>query len=768
MQMIKNYILLAIIVGFSNPSLIAQEEVNEYNLTGVTNIVLALNRLESKKVKSTTTADVLYENYGFSKAANLYKAGNVSESVDKTVWSKLGNAARLNANYDEAVYWYEKVVSDGPVPKDLLYYAQALQAIGNCEEAVKWFKLYNDSPAVEKISFISNCSDVEGFYDFEEVSMISISSLNSKYLDFSARPYKDGIVFTSNRGANKFSKLIDNWTSNNFTDLYFSKKTGDTYSKPNVLKGGVNGKFHDGVAAITKEGEMMYFTRNNKSKISGKKVKRLKIYSVSKDAEKWSEAKELSFNSNDFSSCHPTITEGGDTMYFSSNRPGGFGGMDIYMVTKLDNSWTSPINMGPSINTAGNEVFPFITNEGDIAFSSNGHPGFGGLDLYVARKSVKTNQWDRMVNAGKPFNSTKDDFGFYMDLENTSGYISSSRVGQTNNDDIYAWSSDSPVDFFPELSFEQSFCIVEAGTKTPLKNASVDIMQNDGKDINQAKLKTDEKGMFSLTVWPQTILAMDLAMTGFKDNKENWSSTLTNAEVSECVYLEMKKIDEVAIMGIIVDANNRPINKADITIVNKCTKKTQKLKSNAQGKFNMNVPCGCDYSIVGSKVDFLNNTELIKTAIMDCTKTKEIKLELKKPAPVVVAPTPTFKDKPIKVGAIIALPNINYDFNKANIRPDAAVELDKVGELLIKYPSLSIELGAHTDARGSADYNMMLSSSRAIAAIQYLISKGISKDRISSKGYGETQLINSCSDNVKCSEIEHESNRRIEIKVVEF
>lgn len=773
MQIIKNYILLTLMIGITVPTLVAQDETIDYGLSGVSNIVLALNRLESKKAKSSETAKAMYENLGFSKAAALYKNEALLEKSNKEVWSKLGNAARLNADYEEAVYWYERVIADGPVPMDILYYAQALQATGNCKEAIRWFSLYNASPATEKVSFINDCSDIESFFNFEEVSMRNLEGLNSENLEFSAQPYKDGIVFTSNRKSNKFSRLIDNWTSNNFTDLYYSKKIGDSFSKPKVLKGGVNGKFHDGVATFSEDGSMMYFTRNDKSSKAESGTKNLKIYAVSNgNAVKWSMAEELPFNSNEFSSCHPTVTQDGNTMYFSSDRPGGFGGMDIYSTTKSNDSWSTPVNMGPSINTAGNEVFPFVTTEGDVAFSSNGHPGLGGLDVYVARQSTETKKWDRMVNAGQPFNSEKDDFGFYMDSENNKGYISSGRTGQTGNDDIYAWQSEAAVDFFPILSFEQNFCVVEKGTKTPLKNTNIKVEQNEDQETNQMDLKTDQFGMFSVTVWPNTKLAMDLKKDGFLNNVENWSTTMTKAETSSCVYLEMAKEEVVTLKGIIVDASNNdsPMNNAEITIINKCTDKEQKLKSNAKGMFEVKIPCDCDYRVVGSKKTFVKHSKSIKTGNANCSQTKDVKLVLRKPAkPVpVVAPTPTFNNKRLEVGAIIALQNINYDFNKATIRSDAAVELDKVVKLLNTYPNLNIELGAHTDARGSDDYNLSLSGKRAFSARQYLLDKGIPQERITSKGYGETQLLNACQNNIKCSEIDHEYNRRTEIKVVKF
>ncbi len=775
MHVIKHIILLGLLLSLVLPSF-AQEEFKEFDFEkDYSNIVLALNRLEVKQSKNSNYAQEMFDELGFAKSASMFKQSTDMDNTDKTVWSNLANAARLNANYSEAAYWYSKVVQDGPLPQDILYYAQALQANGQCKEAVTWFKKYNASPAAEKISFISNCSELDDYRVFEGLHFDNPATLNSKHLDFSAQPFGEGVVFTSNRGTNKFFGLIDNWTSNNFTDLFYTEKTDDGYSKPRVLKGAVNGKFHDGVATFGQEQTLMFFTRSNYLGNSEQGVKNLKIFSVkNSSAINWNDAVELPFNSDDFSTCHPSLGNDGKTLYFSSDRPGGFGGMDIYSVTMIDGSWGEPQNVGPTINTAGNEIFPFLTAQEDLAFSSNGHPGFGGLDVFVARRTnPNNNNWDRLVNAGKPFNSLQDDFGFYMNDENTNGYMSSGRTGVVGNDDIFEWNSAEAIDFFPVLSKEQSFCVVEKGTKNPLRNANLMVtMMEDGQKRNET-LKTNSNGEFVVTVWPNTKLDMDITKSGYINKNETWNATSMSAPESNCIYVEMKKEEFVTLKGNVVNANSdMPIAAANITVLNECNNNTEKIKSDNKGDFEIKVPCGCDYKVTGAQSSFISGNKMLKASTLNCNDIREVNLKLKtvkkKTTVVSTRVVPMFENKVLNIGTIVPLRNINFDYNKSNIRPDAENELNKVIALLNKYPKLSIEMGSHTDARGSTNYNMNLSSDRAKSSYEYLIKRGIQASRITFKGYGESVLLNECKDGVKCSDAAHEQNRRTEIKVLDY
>ena len=770
MQLIKTIFLFGICLCISEKAL-CQEKINEYTLNAkYSNIVLALDRLETKKADLVHNAESVYKGLGYAKSANMFKSSKNEENADKVVWSRLANSARLNADYEEAVYWYSKVTSDGPLPEDLLYYAQALQAVGNCEEAVKWFKLYNNSPAKTKVAFVDKCNDDNLFTSFDEVQVNIPESLNTSKLDFSARPFNDGVVFTSNRGGNFFSRLIDTWTNKGFTDLYFSKKDENGYTKPTHFKGAVNGKFHDGVAAFTSDNAIMYFTRNDKNRKAKSEVVNLKIYQSNNSNDiNWSAPVELPFNDDSYSTCHPTLAEDGNTMYFASDRSGGFGGMDIYKVIQVNGNWSSPVNCGPTINSAGNEVFPFITHEGDLAFSSNGHAGMGGLDVYVAREDkTGSNTWNRLVNAGKPFNSIKDDFGFYMSKDNTSGFVSSSRVGGENNDDIIEWNSDTPVNFFPILSKEQLFCVVDKKTKKSMINTVVKVQHIQKENSFDKSIKTDKNGQFTLTVWPDSQVDLDLNARGYDQKIKNIDFKRYKSAEEECVKIEMKKEDAFVVKGTVLNENasNAPTSNATVVLVNSCTKKESKVKSDKNGKFTFELPCDCDYTFKATKSDLFSSGKALKANRINCNSNEAIVLKLRKPIPVVKSPV--FDNKVLAVGMSIPIKNINYDYNKSTIRPDAAKALNVVVDLLNKYPTLHVELGSYTDARGSAPYNLKLSASRAASALNYVVSKGISINRITSKGYGETQLINDCTSNSTCTDEQHEENRRTQIKVMKL
>ncbi|MEM9822751.1 MAG: hypothetical protein AAF985_16850 [Bacteroidota bacterium] len=276
---------------------------------------------------------------------------------------------------------------------------------------------------------------------FGKVDIGNLKVINSEDLDYSASLVGDGVIFTSTRSHHqqKEEKKRKNWKKKLSTLFYAQLGEDGKLRRPSPLQGEVNDRHHEGSASFTKSGDKMYFNRNAAKK-NKKGVVHLKIYSATKMEGMWTDVKELSLNGDNFSSCHPSISADGKRLYFASNRKGGFGGMDIYVSYFKRGQWGEPINLGPLINSSGNEVFPYIAEDGILYFSSDSQGGMGGLDIFRSKKLNDSDRsWKHKQNMGHPFNSKEDDFGFFVNKECSAGLFTSSRSGGKGRDDIYFW-----------------------------------------------------------------------------------------------------------------------------------------------------------------------------------------------------------------------------------------------------------------------------------------------------------------------------------------
>lgn len=568
---------------------------------------------------------------------------------------------RQTNNAPMAEKWYKEVIGlPDAKPSDFLYCAQAMIENGNYDDAKGILKIYLQKLPNEKTGtlLLASCDSVNHFkkdsskYVVEDVAINTGSSMAPVF-------YNGGIVFSSDRNTNA---KVYAWTGHNYLDLYYAKDNGEgNFASPELLKGAVNGLYHDANATFSPDGSTMYFTRNNyinkKIKQSSEDIALMKIYTSAKDENgEWNNIKELPFNSNDFSCGHPAIANRGATIYFVSDMPGGIGGSDLWVVKKEGEGWGTPVNMGATINTPMNEMFPYIENDSVLFFASDGLYGLGGLDIY---SSVKTgNSWSRPQNIGYPINTSRDDFGYLPEKGGETGYFTSNRESNDgSNDKIYHYRK-------PDLKFTLSGSVVSKKDQSPVQGAT-------------------------------------------------------------------------------------------ITLLNKKTGRKINTTSDADGKFIFELNENTDYSVSGNKDGYFSKTEEISTLGKKQSEDMIVKLKIEM--------------EPIELNKPIVLKNIYYDFDKANIRPDAAVELDKLVKILNDNPSIKIELSSHTDCRGSETYNQKLSQARAESAVAYIITQGIVKDRITAKGYGESTPTVTCAPACeRCTDEQHQENRRTEFKVIGF
>ncbi len=760
-------------------------------------------------------ADKLYENLGYLSAADAYQKLE-QEKMDYEIMLKLANSFRLNSQYESAEYWYAQIVNEAKENKLILHYAQTLQANGKCEDAIRWYKEYETKSSDKTRSFIEDCKEVDQFEYYKNIKLTNLGDLNTAHHDFSPVPYGEGIVFTSMRGSDKGAKQLDRWTNDNFSDLFFAKKEGESFKDVKALEGEVNGGFHDGVATFHEATKSMIFTRTSKKKSKKGAIKKLKIFKAKKEGNSWKEAKELTFCDKEFSTCHPTLSPDGQRLYFSSDRSGGFGGMDIYVSKRLGNKWGEPTNLGPIVNTSGNEIFPFISQKDKLFFASDGHKGIGGLDIFVVEKSANEdeNSWVDRKNIGKPINSTKDDFGFYINAEEEKGYVSSNRPGGAGLDDIYSWvitdkmDDKDPFDPNPDKNAGiYKIAVCDADTKERLENARVAVLkskdqwiayeeetalpdkiltENIGGDYGikvkggviraDASFITNPNGVFNYFLESNQTYSFYAEKDYYYPNRQQ----LTGVELIEnedyCIPLKRRQC--VKLKGAVKNKNfPKYIPGAEVTLIDRCTGKITILETDYNGEFEACIECNCEYLIKARKINFKEGRAEISTLNVPCNTTTVlnalIELELDKLDPEEDLPrdyvNQYFTGDPegnYQIGQVITLRDIYYDFDKYNIRADASNDLNYLILLMNQYPSMEISLSSHTDSRGTRNYNQWLSRKRAKSAQQYLIAKGVSFYRINdSAGFGETQPVNDCYDNIDCSEEEHQLNRRTEITI---
>jgi outer membrane protein OmpA-like peptidoglycan-associated protein/tetratricopeptide (TPR) repeat protein len=606
-------------------------------------------------------ADKNYNSLAYKDAIKLYEMAGEKGYKSEEMFKKLGNSYYFNSDYEAAARWYGKLfeMDSAPGSEYFYRYSQCLKSIGQWDKADKIMEEFNvfyknDTRGKlykENINYIDQVKANSGRYTIED------AGINSKYSDYSTIVHNNKIYFASARDTGNFSKRKHKWNNEYFTNLYEADLDSLKVKK---IKSAVNSKFHESSPAFTKDGRTVYFTRNDY--VNGKrgrdenKVTLVKIYKASFENNKWTNILSLPFNSDNYSTGHPALSADEKTLYFSSNMPGSFGQSDIYKVS-VDSSggYGSPQNLGKSINTEGKETFPYVTSENEIYFASDGHPGLGGLDVFVG-KIEDNGTISNIQNLGTDINSPKDDFAYTIDPITRKGYFSSNKDGGQGSDDIYKFTETRKLKCIQNLEG----IVTDDGNGTILPDTKVILYE---KEQIKFTAVSDPAGFYSLP-----------------------------AECSKAYTIR---------------AERRNYDKKEISVV----------IAALNGKTN-------------------------------------VPIVLHKSACQLIVGADLAKCFGIKV--------IYFDLNKSDIVSQAASDLGKILTALNENPTMKLDIRSHTDSRGSFKYNEALSDQRAKSTMEWLISKGIDSERLTAKGYGESEIINGCSDGVKCSEDQHQENRRSE------
>ncbi len=752
--------------------------MNTYqNMKIITSIVCAslIGFAAISQTSRLKKADDYYNHLSYAYAAPLYERLIGSEVDSPAMKARLARSYYNLGEMDKAEQIYSEMIQSPEASKeDVFHYAQVLKQNGKYAESDQWMKKFEAMSGgdLRATSYAKNSDYLSKIKGMGDRFTIKDLAVNTAVTDFGAYPSADGktIYFVSSRKKRSFVQREWSWTGNRFLDLFQSKPGSDQeLSDTKILKRKVNSKFHEGPLCYTPDGKMVYFTRNNISKgkkhrRDGQGIQNLKMYRAKIDSEgKWVDQESIPFNSAEYSVGHPSVTKDGKTMYFVSDMPGGFGGADLYKVAlNADGTFGKPENLGKQFNTEGQEMFPWIGSDGNLFFSSDGLIGLGGLDVFVAIAN-KAGSFSKVENVGTPVNGQHDDFAFVMMNDNKTGYFSSNRTDGKGDDDIYSFQLLKPF----KQTLTLNGIVADYRSREILPGAEVILKDAAGNEI--ARTKADDKGQYSFELEPDK----DYNLTATNSNYFEQSLPVTSKdidsntdEIDQDLYLE--KDPGLSLYTYITDAKtNEALASVDLKITDNMTGEefihtlTPESGDVLKGILGKKIGDRISYNISMSKAGYFPKTVTFNYEVKNpgMIKVHEILQDALK------------MDKEVSdLRDMVEISPIKFDYNKFNIRPDAAAELNKIVEIMNKYPGMVIELGAHTDCRGSKAYNEKLSDQRAKASAAYIKSKISNPERIYGKGYGENRLLNGCACEGKvkstCTEEEHQENRRTEFKVI--
>lgn len=399
-------------------------------------------------------ADKKYEQYAYIDATSIYEKVAKKGYKDEKMFRKLGNAYYFNAELDKAAKWYGELflMNENQESEYLYRYSQTLKSIGEYSKANKMLDQFNKKSGndlraklYEKHKdYLEEIKANSGRFNIED------AGINSEFSDYGTSFLGNKLIFASARDTGGISKKVFKWTNQSFTNLYSSDvKSDGKLEEPKRFGNRINSKFHESTPVFTKDGLTMYFTRNNfldgKKGKDSKRITLLKIYKATLEDGKWGDVTELPFNSDQYSVAHPALSNDDKTLYFASDMPGSFGQSDLFKITiNEDGTYSTPENLGTKINTEGRETFPFVSDENELYFASDGRPGLGGLDIYVA-KIEKDQSFNEVQNVGAPVNGPNDDFAFLIDSKSRNGFFTSNRDGGRGYDDIYKFTETKKI-----------------------------------------------------------------------------------------------------------------------------------------------------------------------------------------------------------------------------------------------------------------------------------------------------------------------------------
>ncbi len=694
-------------------------------------------------------ANRFYDNLAFAEAAPEYEKALKSDSTNSDAIFRIAHCYRLINNMKEAEKWYAKAVQLKQArPSHIIYYTEALMSNGKYSDAEYWIMKYREVAGADSRTdkIVESLQNIGWLIQDSLNFVINKLSINSENADCAPVIYNNGIVFSSSRKRGEIIQRVHEWTDLPFFTLYYSKGKGDKLAEPELFASSITTKFNNATLCFNKKGDELYITRNNITegdiKRSDSGVVKLNIYHFMKSGTKWVDESSFQYNSDQFNCAHPCLSPDGSKLFFASDMPGGFGGLDLYVCSKKGNGWEKPENLGPNINTSGNDCFPFVDDKDGLFYATNGRGGLGGHDIFYCAKSF--DGYSEPENLGYPINSPADDFGWAQNETGSSGYFSSNREGRGQNDDIYS---------FNRASYPLNLLVIDSKTKMPLTASRVKVMES-GRQ--KRILTTSEDGSLYMFITPGKNYSFITEKEKYAtDSTGLESKSLTMASLNNLSIPLRKEVTNVFVEGKLYNSSSdkKAIANAKVILTDKETGKEISTVSGEDGSYKFeNLKLDSRYSLEAKMKDGVSYP--IEISVDDIADNRTVNRD------IVIN----------NIMDVVKIESILYDLDKYNVRPDAAKILDMLVDMMKSNAGMKIEIRSHTDCRLDDNYNMKLSERRAKSVVAYLTRNGISSKRLVAKGYGETMLINHCEceggNITPCSEEEQQVNRRTEFKIL--
>ena len=688
----------------------------------------------------------MYQHLAYRNALELYLYAIERDPENHVAHQRIADCYFRLGDINEAERRYSTLANlEGGDPLYKYQYAQLLSIQGKYGDAERWFSAYaksevDDSRAGGKLDFIYSLS-----YYFRDSVLYDISNewYNSDQSDFAPHFYKDQVVFVSARDRDLFIKKKslsaineDEAHLNVFSAAKSYKEEENAietfYSKD------LNSVLHDGPIAFYDGQKQIAFTRSNTK--NGKPFENkqgrvnLKIFFAQLGEDnKMKRLTEFPFNDDDYSIGHPWISEDGMEMYFASDMPGGIGGVDLYMSTIENGKWSKPVNLGPKVNTMGDELYPYVANDSALYFSSNGFGGLGGLDLFVSYKN-KDGKFSLPANLGFPLNTSADDFSLILDKTGREGLFASNRSGGKGYDDIYKFRVKS---FFLTGKVVDRFDSV-----TVIPDASVILYDESGKIIKT--VRSNEKGIVHFDLE----FDVDYQLTAAKE-EYSWIDTLAYSTFTrfmggDSVLIPLWKHSLFAKGKVYSNETQSILPGASVKIDDLTDGTSEVVVIDSLGEYVFKLEPNKKYQISSFKKGHLdkkfslNTRDIFRGDLLNDFLLEEI-----------------FEEKAV----------VQFDFDKSALKSEAIDLLRPLLKTLNRKKESTLNIGAHADSYGTHQYNQRLSERRAKAVLDYFVGNGIARSRIVARGFGEELLLNHCSEGTDCTEEEHSLNRRAELKV---
>ncbi|MES2130704.1 MAG: OmpA family protein [Bacteroidota bacterium] len=586
-------------------------------------------------VAQKSKADKLYAKAEYFRAIPKYRKAIKSndQTARKESLINLADCYRILNDYSKAAEHYKAAIAIGNVSAETYYnYGTVLKSINQYQEALANFKIYIQTHPGDKkaANAVKSCLEINYLQSKpQEYALKNIQSINTKGSEFCPYYMNEELIYTGEKQSDFVEYTTNDVNGQPYLSVLSAMKNNEAFGKSKSFSKKINTSYHDGPASFSGDGKTIYLTRVTYiSKPKKSFVNYAKLYTLVQNGKEWSKAISFPYNSDEYSCAHASVSADGSTLFFASDMPGGFGGKDIWMCKKNGNTWDKPVNLGADINTGGDEMFPYIRQDGTLFFSSNGLPGFGGLDVFSAKNN--NGIWLLKRNEGLSLNSNADDFGVTFITDRT-GYVSSNREGGSGKDDIYGFTYTRKY-----ISVEGTVLLTK-NINDPAQNAKVFLLDSDLSKIDSTR--TDEKGYFGFNDLADRVYMAQVEDENviFK-NKSRYYLANKNGELARVTHKEsngMKfvfrnlPVDVSGISDLYGDEDGdlnlagnilfgsdpaQPVSNKKITITNKFNDIIEQTTTNELGTFAFrNLIIGQDYTLTVEGGNFPEGTKITLT-----------------------------------------------------------------------------------------------------------------------------------------------------------